>query len=155
MGGGRWDTSSPDRAAAQRGQRQDLMSFQITAVYAALLAVLLVVLSVRVVGVRRAKKGVSLGDGDDADLRGRIRAHANFTEYTPMALLLMAMAEALGAAGLIVHALGLALTAGRIAHAVAISPVRLDLLLRTIGMSLTFAVLIVAAACVLTLRFSG
>lgn len=130
------------------------MSFQITAVYAALLAVLLVVLSVRVVGVRRARR-VSLGDGDDADLRGRIRAHANFTEYTPMALLLMAMAEALGAAGLIVHALGLALTAGRIAHAVAISPVRQNLLLRTIGMSLTFAVLIVAAACVLTLRFSG
>jgi len=129
------------------------MTVQITAIYAALLGLLLVILSVRVVGVRRSRR-VSLGDGGDADLRGRIRAHANFTEYTPMALLLMAFAESLGAAGLIVHGLGLALTAGRIAHAVAISPVRQNLLLRTIGMSLTFAVLIVGSACVLILIFA-
>jgi uncharacterized membrane protein YecN with MAPEG domain len=129
------------------------MSFQITAVYAALLGLLLVILSVRVVGVRRTKR-VSLGDGDDADLRGRIRAHANFTEYTPMALLLMAFAESLGAAGLLVHGTGVALLGGRLAHAVAISPVRQNMLLRVTGMSLTFAALIVAAGSILVLSFN-
>ncbi len=49
-------------------------------------------LSLRVVMVRQAAK-VSIGDGGDARLLGRIRAHANFAEYVPIILLLMLAIE--------------------------------------------------------------
>ena len=120
------------------------MSIANTAFYAALLAFVLVVLSIRVVGVRRSRR-ISLGDGNDADLRGRIRAHGNFIEYTPMALLLMAFAEAQGGPYWLIHAMGLALLAGRLAHAVAVSPVQQIMPLRVTGVLLTFAVLVIGA----------
>ncbi len=130
------------------------MSIGNTALYAALLALVLVVLSIRVVGVRRSRR-ISLGDGDDADLRGRIRAHGNFIEYTPMALLLMAFAETQGGSLWIIHAMGLALLGGRIAHAVAVSPVQQIMVLRATGMTLTFTVLIVGALANLWLSLGG
>jgi uncharacterized membrane protein YecN with MAPEG domain len=130
------------------------MTVAITAVYAALLALMLVILSARVIGFRRAKR-VSLGDGGDAELRGRIRAHGNFTEYAPMALLLMALAEIQGGPHWLIHALGVALLAGRVVHAVAVSPVEQNMMLRLTGMSLTLTVLAVAAAANLALGLSG
>ncbi len=54
----------------------------ITAFYAALLALLFVFLSVRVIGWRRVKR-VELGHGDDSQLLRRMRVHANFAEYVP------------------------------------------------------------------------
>ncbi len=124
------------------------MVFGITAFYAALLAVVLVILSVRVIGVRRSQR-ISLGDGDDADLRGRIRAHGNFIEYTPMALLLMAGAEGYGFDQVIVHGMGLALLAGRISHAAAVSPVQQIMALRAAGMALTLGVIGIAAVLII------
>ena len=56
----------------------------ITPLYAALAAVILIVLSLRVIGARRSHR-VAIGDGADEDLARRIRAHGNFTEYTPLA----------------------------------------------------------------------
>lgn len=130
------------------------MSFGITAFYTALLGLLLIVLSVRVVGVRRSQQ-ISLGDGGDKGLRGRIRAHGNFTEYTPMALLLMAFAEAQGGLLWLIHAMGIALLAGRIAHAVAVSPVQQIMGLRVSGMAFTFASLIIGAAANLWLSLGA
>ncbi len=49
-------------------------------------------LSVRVVQTRQKSK-VSLGDGGDAVLLQRIRAHANFAEYVPICLILIAAIE--------------------------------------------------------------
>ncbi|MEZ5923723.1 MAG: MAPEG family protein [Hyphomicrobiaceae bacterium] len=125
-----------------------------TAVYTALLAVLLVVLSARVIGVRRSRR-ISLGDGDDVDLRARIRAHGNFTEYAPMTLLLMAFAELQGGPAWLIHAMGLALLVGRLAHAAAVSPVEQIMPLRVAGMSLTLATLVVGAIANLVLGFGG
>lgn len=127
------------------------MSIATTAIYAALLGIMLVVLSARVVGVRRTKQ-VALGDGGHPVLLGRIRAQGNFTEYVPMALLLMGFAEALGGAAWLVHGLGIALVIGRLLHALAVSPVEQNLGLRVAGMALTFTVLLVAAATILALR---
>lgn len=42
---------------------------------------------------RRAQTGVSFLDGGDEQLLRRIRAHGNFTENAPMALLLMLLLE--------------------------------------------------------------
>ena len=59
----------------------------ITPLYATLAAVILIVLALRVIGARRSRR-VAIGDGADDDLARRIRAHGNFTEYAPLALVL-------------------------------------------------------------------
>ncbi len=123
----------------------------ITALYAGLSALLLVVLSARVIAVRRDLR-IALGDGDDQRLVRRIRAHANFVEYTPIALLLILLAELLGSAGWLIHALGITLLFGRTAHAWSMASG--DLRGRLAGMSCTFAVLIVGAGCCLVGAFA-
>ncbi len=79
----------------------------ITALYAGLLGPLLVILAVRVIDARRAAK-VALGDGGQPLLLRRMRAHANFAEYVPLALLLLALAESLATFAPVLHAAGLA-----------------------------------------------
>lgn len=116
----------------------------ITALYAALLAPLLVLLAVRVIRQRRTAR-VGIGHGDDAELLRRMRVHANFTEYVPLALILIGLAESLKTTPLLLHALGLALLAGRLVHAFGVSQTKENLSLRVTGMSLTFAVLIVGS----------
>jgi uncharacterized membrane protein YecN with MAPEG domain len=60
--------------------------------YAGLLALWLVVLSLRVIQARRAAR-VSLGDGGNRALQRAIRGQANFAEYVPIALLLLLILE--------------------------------------------------------------
>ena len=59
---------------------------------AGLLSLMYVGLSLNVVRLRNAKR-VSLGDGGDPDLLKAIRAHANFIEYVPLALILILVAS--------------------------------------------------------------
>lgn len=117
----------------------------ITALYAAPLALMLVWLSVNVVKARKAAH-VALGDGGHPGLLRAIRAHGNFVEYVPMALVLIGLAEAGHAPAILLHVLGCALLAGRIIHAFGIRQSKENLRLRVISMSLTFAVLAVGAA---------
>jgi len=60
----------------------------ITALYAGVLGILLVVISARV-SVLRGKFKVMFGDGGQDALMRAIRAQGNFTEYVPLALLLI------------------------------------------------------------------
>ena len=62
---------------------------KITLLFSALHALLMIVLVYRVVAYRRGAK-IGLGDGGDTRLLRRMRVHANFIEYVPMALLLIA-----------------------------------------------------------------
>jgi uncharacterized membrane protein YecN with MAPEG domain len=117
----------------------------ITAFYAALLALLFILLSVRVIAQRREAR-VEIGHGDSYQLLRRMRVHANFAEYVPFALLLMALAESLKAPSLFLHLLGLALLAGRLIHAYGLSQTPHILRLRVLGMMLTFTVIGIAAA---------
>ena len=80
--------------------------------YAALLGLLAVVLTIRVI-LNRVKHKVTTGDGGNQQLAQAIRAHGNFTEQAPLALLLMLVAEASGAAPTMVHVLGVALVVSR------------------------------------------
>ncbi len=57
-------------------------------VYAALLALLFVLLSIRTIRTRHSRK-VALGHGDDPAMLRAMRVHANFAEYVPLALLLI------------------------------------------------------------------
>jgi len=112
--------------------------------YAALLAVIFVALSVRTLLLRR-RLGIAIGDGDDAQMLRAMRAHANFAEYVPLSLLLFFFAEVAGASALSLHALGASLLAGRLSHAVGVSRVDERYAFRVMGMALTLGPLLLAA----------
>lgn len=88
----------------------------ITMMYAGALAFVLLALSYRVIQARGESK-VYMGDGGNALLLRRMRGHANFAEYVPFALLLMAMLESRGVPAWQMHALGASLLTGRLLHA--------------------------------------
>lgn len=118
-----------------------------TPLWAGLLALLYLALSLRVIGNRRRAQ-VAIGHGKDRLLERAIRAHANFAEYVPMALILMVTAELSGARSWILHPAGLALFVGRCIHAYGIVHESDDLRLRPFGMGLTFAAIaVLAIAC--------
>ena len=66
---------------------------------------------------RRVKAKVSLLDGGDAQLTGRMRAHGNFTETVPICLIMMAMLEMQGLSSVWLWVIGSGLTSGRLLHA--------------------------------------
>jgi uncharacterized membrane protein YecN with MAPEG domain len=108
----------------------------VTAFYASLLAFLFVLLSARVIAQRREAR-VEIGFGESRELMRRSRVHANFAEYVPFALLLLAFAESLKVPSIALHVLGLALLAGRLLHAYGLSQTPHILKWRTLGMVLT------------------
>ena len=116
----------------------------ITSFYAVPIAILYLVLTFRVISVRR-RNAVALGDGGNPVLLRRIRAQGNLTEYAPLILVLMLMGELQGASALLLHAIGIALLAGRTLHAFGISQAREDIRLRAAGMVLTLTAIAVAA----------
>jgi uncharacterized protein len=122
----------------------------ITAFYAALLAGLFLFLSVRVIGWRRERR-VEFGHGEDFELLRRMRVHANFAEYVPFALLLMALAESMAPPNLLLHASGIVLVAGRIIHAYGVSQSPPMMRLRTYGMAMTITAVAIAALTCLAL----
>jgi uncharacterized membrane protein YecN with MAPEG domain len=92
------------------------MAFTISLFYAGVLGLILIGLSVRVVSLRRRLR-VGVGTGEHSDLELAVRAHGNFGEYVPMALLLLLLLEASTAvAPLMLHGLGVVLLAGRLLH---------------------------------------
>lgn len=113
----------------------------ITPLYAGLLAIWFLALSVRV--VQQRGHGVSLGHGDDAVLLRRIRGHGNFAEYVPLILLMMAMLEYGGMRGWILHVLGATLLLARVLHGVALSYTQKWKFGRFYGTLLSFILLLV------------
>jgi len=92
----------------------------ITGLYAGLLGLLLILLYIRVSQRRLATK-IGMGSGGDAILEQRIRAHGNFIESVPIALILLYLFEQSGADAIYVHAFGVLLVLARVAHAQGIS----------------------------------
>ena len=91
------------------------MSVTITPLYAAMIAILMVVLSVRA-GLLRGKYGVALGDGGERELALGIRRFGNLSEYAAMALVVMLLLELSGTGAVWLHAYGIALIAFRLLH---------------------------------------
>lgn len=69
----------------------------------------------------RLKSKVDLGDGGDLALQRAIRAHGNNVEYVPITLLIILGVAMLSASTLLVHALGVALTLGRLLHGIGLN----------------------------------
>jgi len=116
--------------------------------YAALLALLFVGLSIRTLRLRRHLK-VAVGDGGSNVLLRAMRVHSNFAEYVPIGLLILYFVEATGSKPLLVHILGASLLFGRILHAIGVSQVNEKLLLRVLGMFMTFTPIIVCSVLIL------
>ncbi|WP_273205564.1 MAPEG family protein [Marinobacter subterrani] len=92
------------------------MIVPVTGVFAAVIGILLLVLSAQVVKFRlKYKKG--LGVTDDRDFEAAVRAHANLVEYAPLGLIMLAIAELNGVASGLIYWTGMALVVGRILHA--------------------------------------
>ena len=115
----------------------------VTPLYAGLLTLLFVLLSLRVVKYRQ--KGIPLGDGGDPKMLRVVRGHANFAEYVPLALLMMAVLELGRSSIYILHAIGIALILSRLLHAYALSYATRFRFGRVWGAALTFVVLVVEA----------
>ncbi len=110
----------------------------ITSLYAGLLAFIFLALSARVVAVRGR---VSLGDGGDPEVLRRMRGHANFAEYVPLILVMMALLEYQQLAAWQLHAIGATLVFARLIHGIALSFTRKWFFGRFFGTVLTFTLL--------------
>lgn len=89
--------------------------FTITTVFIAILVLVQIAMTVAA-GVYRLQSDIRFLDGGDEEMLRRIRAHGNFIETVPMALLAMAAAEYVGAPALLLWVGGSMLLAGRLLH---------------------------------------
>lgn len=119
------------------------MSVQITATFTAILALLQIYCTLQVVRRRRAQL-ISLGDQGDKELQRRVRAHGNFIETVPMALLIILINELQGLSASWLYTLGGALIVGRISHYIALTR-KVSLQFRVFGMVTTLLVMLVGA----------
>jgi uncharacterized protein len=87
----------------------------ITMLYAGALALVLLVLSIRVIQARGQTK-VFMGDGGNELMVRRMRGQANFVEYVPMVLILLGLLETRGSAPWLLHAVGATLLVARLLH---------------------------------------
>jgi uncharacterized membrane protein YecN with MAPEG domain len=108
--------------------------------YAALLALLFIALSVRTLRLRATLR-IAIGDGGNERLLRASRVHGNFAEYVPITLLMSLLLE-LGVGPVpLVHAVGLCLLVSRVVHALGVSRSPEQLRIRVVGMVLTFSAL--------------
>ncbi len=121
----------------------------ITSLYAGLLGLLLLLLSLRIVYFRLTHR-IGIGDGDRPEVKRAIRVQANFIEYVPLILLLMALCEFQHLNPTMLHGMGATLMIARLLHALGLSGNPGVSAPRFIGSTLTFTLLFVASAlCVL------
>ena len=91
------------------------MIFSVTPLYALPVAAIYLILWIRVTSLRSTAK-VSFGDGGNPMLLQRIRQHGNCAEWFSFVLILMILAEGMGAPDFYLHISGALLLIGRIAH---------------------------------------
>ncbi|RDV03309.1 MAPEG family protein [Undibacter mobilis] len=116
--------------------------------YAAVLGLLFAVLSFRVANTRRVMR-IGLGSGGDRQLERYIRVQANFAEYVPMALILLAFLEVQAWPEWLLHTLCALLLIARVVHALGVAREPEDIRFRASGMVATLAVLIVTSVLLL------
>ena len=122
-----------------------------TALYAGILALISIALAGHV-GSTRGGAGVSLGDGGNKALLVAMRRQANFIEYVPLIVAMMAIIELNGAPKLWLNVIGVAIVVARIAHPFGLSADTMRSPLRFIGATLT---MLVTLACAVILIWQG
>lgn len=117
----------------------------ITSLSAAILGALCVMLSLKVIGIRRSEK-VSVGDGGNESLLRAMRAQSNLVEYAPLTLIMLGCAELNGVSRVLLGLIAMAFIAGRILHPVGLKDASAPMAPRVLGMQLTLVSMLVLAA---------
>ncbi|MDH4274255.1 MAG: MAPEG family protein [Gammaproteobacteria bacterium] len=97
-----------------------MQTLHITTIYAATLAILLVVLAYRV-AITRKKEKVGVGDGKNHTLIRLKAAHENAVDNIPIFLILFAVFEYNGGSSIILHFTGSLFLVARLLHAYGMS----------------------------------
>lgn len=128
------------------------MILPITLTIAGAAAIVNIWLAIRIVTVR-VKGKVLIGDGGNALLSARMRAQANFIEYTPLVLILMGLIEFARGTNNWLWGAGIVYIIGRVLH-----PFGLDRQtanpLRAVGILTTWGVLLGLAIYALTIPYT-
>ncbi len=127
-------------------------SYAALALYAGVAAIILLALTINVGARRGAQRAVEPGHMGDGSLTRAIRAHANFTEYTPMVLAMLAILALNRTAALPIHLLGAPFMFGRVLHAFGMMGQKHPTLGRLVGNMITMLVLLIGGGLCL-LRF--
>lgn len=112
----------------------------ITSFYTAILAIILIFLSVKIIQNRRSSK-IPIGTDSDNFLQRKIRAHGNFTEYTGFFLIMLLLVEIAGLNKYFIHFFGLIFITGRVLHAYGLIIAEIknkNFIFRQAGMACTF-----------------
>ncbi|HEX6374221.1 MAG TPA: MAPEG family protein [Allosphingosinicella sp.] len=117
-------------------------------------ATLLNIWIARRIGQLRISNRISIGDGGNEALTARMRAQANFVEYTPFFLILLGLIELAVGSRVWLWVVAVIYILGRIAHAFGMDRPQPDRLrLRMIGIIVTFLVLIGLALYAIALPY--
>lgn len=127
----------------------------VTSLYAAILAIFFIGLTLNVVRLR-VKYQVGIKDGGHNPLELAIRVHGNFAEFIPIALFLMALLESQRANINWLHIMGQALVVGRILHFWGLGIKGQGASIpRFSGSLITFSAIVWAAAWLLMITITG
>ena len=128
----------------------------ITLIAASLLGLWLMILSYNVVKYRFSTK-TSIGDSGSPEMLRAVRAHANFTEYGPMCLILLGLLEYNRAHPILLLAVAILVVAGRVMHGLGLGFSEVfekdTNLFRMLGILMTWTALIVASIAGLLIAY--
>ena len=124
------------------------MDLSVTALYAGVLTIFYIALSIYV-STMRGKTDTNLGDGGNPIMLAAMRKHGNMAEFLPLALLLMAMSEIAGLSALWLNVMGGLLVVGRLIHPLGIAPDGGLFVARVAGSLMTLAALGIGAIALL------
>ncbi len=120
------------------------MPVAITALYAGILAIIVIALAINVT-MHRVKLRVPLGDGGNPTMLRMTRLHGNAVEYVPLALVLMALYELNSGWPSALHVIGIAMVAGRLIQTAAMWGTEMPGAGRGIGQTTTWLSIAVLA----------
>jgi uncharacterized membrane protein YecN with MAPEG domain len=123
-----------------------------TLLYAAIFGVMNIALAFPA-GRMRGTTGVSVGDGGNPQLTLAMRRHANFTEYMPLALILLGLLEANGLSSATIHIFGALLFLFRLLHAFGLNADSIQSVPRGLGAGGTALVTVVMSIWAIVLFF--
>ncbi|HEX4695063.1 MAPEG family protein [Sphingomonas sp.] len=129
------------------------MILPVTLVIAAAAGLINIWLAMRVTRVRQAA-GVWMGDGGNEPVVARTRAHANFAEYAPIVLILIALIELARGANLWLWLLGALFIVARLAHGIGMDAPKLRWL-RPFGAITTLLVTLALAIWALAIGYQA
>ena len=127
------------------------MILPITLTIAAASALISVWLALRVSRLRR-RLGVSVGDGGNISVATAMRAHANFSEYTPLFLILLGLIELATGSQTWLWAAAILFVLGRLAHPFGLARAGANVL-RVGGMVATWLPLLALAVFALIISY--